>query len=181
MASVLAVLDGARLPFDGSSSKLLYYMLERPAGCDVTIDHNTFEIRYGWNPARHRYMADAAAGVVSGLLSFAQYSGAVQSARLTVGPATVPAGEFLLEWSFGTRLVWLDRSRDGALIRIRDAASHDLSTMPDPIAHEVRFDDFAEAITCPRCGAQSQRYRRLLGDALVCPTCARSFTLGDSP
>src|ERR1700733_12156049 len=65
---VQAALAGtARLPLDGGSTKLLYFMLERKHGCDVTMTRDTFQIQYGWHLAYHRYDHDLAPRVVSWL------------------------------------------------------------------------------------------------------------------
>jgi len=40
---VRACLAGERLPLDSGATKLLYYMLERPEGCDVTVTVDRFQ------------------------------------------------------------------------------------------------------------------------------------------
>jgi hypothetical protein len=185
MASVLAALDGEPFPLDGSSSKVLRFMLEHVDGCDVTISRDAFEIRFGWHPSRHRYFLHLAAPVVSELLRLARYAGPIQRLAAPIGPATIPALDFT-SWSFGKRVVWLDRSVDMISIHIRDAHAQATlpegpPTLPEPIGYKLELVDFPSPMACQRCNRESLRYRRLADGALLCPACARTFTLGDLP
>lgn len=182
MARAFAACDGERVPLDGGSSKVLRFMLERPEGCDAIVSRDVFEIRFGWHPSRHRYFHWLAPAVVSKLLHLAgQPAGPNVRARL--GPATIPALQFPA-WSFGERLLWLDRSQESISIRVRNVDGELLgapNVFPDPVAYELTFVNFPTALSCPACAIESLKYRRLSDGALLCAACGRSFVLGDMP
>lgn len=185
IASAFAALDGKAFPLDGSSSKVLRFMLEHVEGCDVAISVDAFEIRFGWHPSRHRYFLHLAAPIVSELLCLAHHVGPVQRLCASIGPATIPALEFP-SWSFGRRDIWLDRSGNNISIRIRDgngaaSVAEAPRPLPEPIGYKLEFVDFPSTMVCPRCEQEALRYRRLADGALLCPGCARTFTLGDLP
>jgi hypothetical protein len=174
----LDAFDGARYPLDVGSSKVLRFMLARPDGCDATVSPSRFEIRFGWHPARHRYVLRAAPPVVSELFRLADATPA-PSVRARIGPGTISiAGT--VSWSFGPRWLWMDASDTAASIRVRDATSRagkptDLEPLPEPIKYPRRFVDLAPPLPCPHCTTPAHRYRQLHDGSLVCPTCSRSF------
>jgi hypothetical protein len=186
VARAFAAFDGARYPLDGGSSKVLRFMLEGAEGCDATISPDAFEVRFGWHPSRHRYFLHVAPGIVSELLRLAGRRGPSPSVRARIGPATIPALQFP-SWSFGERLVWMDRSSGEVSISVRDGRSdHSVldrspEPLPEPIAYALQFVDFPTALACPRCATPGLKYRRLQDGALVCVSCGRSFVLGDLP
>jgi hypothetical protein len=180
MKRALAACDGQRFPLDGGSSKVLRFMLERPDGCDALISRDAFEIRFGWHPSRHRYFLRLACAVVSELFQLSGHADG-PTIRARIGPAAIPALQFPA-WSFGERLLWLDRSPEAIAIHVRDGRE-DLNqvarALPEPISYELNFIDFPSPLACTKCGAATERYRRLSDGALLCAACCRSFVLGD--
>ncbi|HEX7942532.1 MAG TPA: hypothetical protein VF488_12045 [Gemmatimonadaceae bacterium] len=119
----------ARIPLDGRGRKLLYYMLERSEGCDVTLMPDTFHLQYGWHLAYHRYSHDLAPQVVSWLCDaapigylragtlpwwFEVTADSTRERRVQVGSETVVRHEPLEpHWTYGPRRLWLERPPAG--------------------------------------------------------------------
>jgi hypothetical protein len=174
----LDAFDGARYPLDTISSKALRFMLARPDGCDATVSPSRFEVRFGWHPARHRYVLRAAPPVVSELFRLADAAPA-PSVRARIGPGTIPITG-AVSWSFGPRWLWMDASGTTVSIRVRDGTGRvgipaDSEPLPEPIKSPRRFVDLAWPLPCPHCATPALRYRQLQDGSLVCPACSRSF------
>jgi hypothetical protein len=177
---VLRVFEGHRRPLDAKSSKVLCFMLEGPEGCDATIEPGRFEIVFGWNPARHRYVSDTAPGVLSYLIESMCPLQNVGDLQAVVGPARVPSMAFGYTWAFERRRVWISRHSSNVTIMIRNVRLGEslASTLPLPAPIDVPTPilmDSTLPISCPTCGAESSRYRVLPGGFLVCSSCGCSF------
>jgi hypothetical protein len=182
-AALATVLGGRRLVFDGSASKMLMFMLEKPEGCDATIDANAFEVRFGWHPARHRYYLDLAAPVLSKILELAGVTGPIIEGRLSIGPAQVSNTDFV-PWSFDRRFVWIASTPETVriLVRAREGESDDETrpdALPDPIEMNPLYLTFPTAAGCPHCQLSAEKYRHLRDGSLVCQSCGRSFNISD--
>jgi len=176
-AQVLRVLNGERVPLDSRSSKTLRFMLESSEGCDVLLEPGRFEVRFGWNRARHRYSPETGTVVVSYLLGAMKAAEGAADLQGLIGPAAVPALDWL-PWSYERRRVWIRRSESSVTIMIRSAetVSESPASFPEPIEFPPPvFVDLAEVLSCPTCRATSSRFRELAGGFLVCGSCGGSF------
>jgi hypothetical protein len=167
------VFEGARYPLHPVGSKLLHFMLDGPEGCDATISASRFEIRYGRNASRHRYLLHPAPAVVSELFRLADAPPAA-SVRARIGPGMVP-------WPFDARWLWMDATSTTVSIRIRDATGRTgHPAVDEPLPEAItppapRFVDLTSPLRCPHCTRPARRYRQLRDGWLVCPACHRSF------
>ena len=192
---VRAALAGERFPLDAGSTKLLFYMLERPDGCDAWLTPGRFVIQYGWHLAHHPWVEDDAPRVVSWLCASAPagYLAAgtmpwwfpnperVSEERFGYGPdgkmarlASEPVGPC---WSYGARRVWFDATPERITLLVRDATvDPGPDAWPAPIEPPPAF--LAGDHPCPHCGDVPDRYRRLSDGSLVCMACGRSSVGG---
>jgi len=180
---VLRAFDGERPPPDGGSSKVLRLMLAPPQGCDAVLTPGRFEIRFGWHPARHRYVPGIAPGAVACLLDFAR-APHTRHIQAVIGPASVPATQ-LGAWSFEPRRIWIDASDERVTISVRRAEPGDGRDSPAPLPEPIDFPaptltEFSDPVSCPTCAEQATRFRELGGGYLVCGACGCSFPLPDS-
>lgn len=172
--AVTSALRGASFALDPGSSKMLWYMLEDPRGCDAEITPSWFWIRYGRTFSPHRYVMQVAPAVVSFLLDGA---GLPPTRRLTrrLGPATVPAfRDRYPSWAFGARYVLIEALIARTVIRIRDtepALADGLPEIPPHLGPSFVVLDR----TCPHCGLVPDRYRVLHDGSHVCLSCGRSM------
>jgi hypothetical protein len=148
-------------------SKMLWYMLEQPEGCDAWLTHDRFVVQYGWHLAHHRYDRDVGVEVLAWLRR-----------RIGGSCGVVPAGAFPMigkfpSWRFGARAAWIADQPERTTIQIRDATSPELppgappSIEPPPVY-------IAGANACPHCGSIPERYRVLRDGAQVCLACGAS-------
>jgi hypothetical protein len=166
-----------RLPMTGGTSKMLHFMLESPEGCDALVSSDIFQIRFGWNPARHRYILGVASSCVSQLLTWAGVSSVHGEVQALLPAAHVPARSFV-PWSFSARQLWLREDPSQVVFAIRAGeVSPEGLPWPAPIeemASTPRWRQIDPPVPCPHC-QQFVEHARDVGDALICPHCARSF------
>jgi hypothetical protein len=166
----LAALDGTSVPLSAAGSKMLWYMLEQPEGCDAWITRERFVVQYGWHLSHHRYFSDVAVEVTSWLFDVLGAREGVLSADAL---PTIPP---FMAWSYGPRAVWIAATTDKITIQIREAVSAVLpAEPPSPIEPPIEY--VAGTRPCPSCGCTPDRYRRLRGGALVCLACGASSTI----
>jgi len=182
-AAALQTFEGHRYPLDGGASKVLQFMLERPEGCDADLSADRFEIRFGWHPARHRYVLRTAPPLLSQLLTLAAVPSGEVHVHAKIGPATIPAVRFP-PWSFDPRLIWLEASSSAITIQVRTPSGGKDSTeppprIPPPIEPPPKFLEFPAPFACPHCSTPALRFRHLHEGPLVCGSCGRSFRLDD--
>jgi hypothetical protein len=154
---------------DDACTKQLYYMLERPEGCDATVTADSFVVQYGWHLAHHHYEVELAAGVLRFLVEAAP-DGLLPAGTLRVWYLD-NAGR-RPQWAYGARRVWIDESPERTLIMIRDATIDPGPARPPPIEPAPVF--VTGEHPCPHCGVVPERYRRLRDGALVCLACGAS-------
>jgi hypothetical protein len=186
-AQVQAILAGAaRTPLADTGTKLLYYMLERHHGCDVTVTPERFYIQYGWHTAHHRYVDTFALQVVSWLCDAAPtgylpagslpwwFEASDTSTVNIYADGTALQSRYPLEprWAYGARRIWIDRAPDSVVLRVRDATiDPGAASIPTPIEPPIEY--LPGAHPCPHCGIVPERYRKL-GGSVVCLACGAS-------
>ena len=169
------------MPLSGGAAKTLKFMLERPDGCDAVIREDEFEIRYRWNPARHRYLMELAPAVVSQLLRWSRLTGTVDRFKATIGPRQVVAPSYG-DWFFDPRGLWIDACEPDIRIWVRAAMGPHQTLedeppdpLPAPPSTEQTFRELVNPMPCPHCQGASDRFRELRSGILVCAVCGCSF------
>lgn len=170
-----------RVEPDAGDEKLMSYMLQG-AGADLEVTARALTIRYDWNPCRHRYVTNAAPGIVSKLLEWCK-ARVVTAPRAFRFPGTLVPRSGLF-WELIERSeafdVWFFPD-DAVKVMVRrsrlDAERPLADAPPPPIRFEYRNVNLAQSIACPHCGHVSDSYRDLSG-AWLCSKCARSFPVG---
>ena len=122
--SLQQAFQGQRFELTGGASKMLRLLLERPDGCDVRITRARFEVKFPWHPSLHPYDLYLAPLVVSQLLFWSKHVVPKDPIRILIGPETIRGFDYKT-WSFGRRLLWIERTEDEVTIQVRDGATHE--------------------------------------------------------
>ncbi len=165
-ARALAALDGVSVPLSAAGSKMLFYMLHEPEGCDAWITREGFVVQYGWHPSHHHYYSRVATEVTSWLFD------ELRGRRGILSAGALPAIAPFIAWSYGARAVWIVATTDEIRIQIREAGSVELPEQPGSIEPPIEY--VAAAWPCPSCSVTPDRYRRLRRGGLVCLACGAS-------
>lgn len=167
--AVLGVLRGKRLAFDAATWKMLDFILNDSAGCDVEITPSSFTLAWSRNKT-HSYYLWSAPGVVSFLLDGTEFPATRRLVR-QLGPTTVPGGERFPERTFEQRYVRIEALIARLVIRVRASEAALDAELPEIPA---RDDAPRFAHACPHCARVPERYRVLSDGGLVCLACGRS-------
>lgn len=161
---------------DEGDGKLLKCILDRNQGADLEIAWSHFVIRYGWYPSRHRYFLDAAGGVASGLMEWCGIERVLEPC-VAVMPGRSNARVGRLTLTFQTQHVWF-LPGEAILVVVRPASERaeppSITAPPPPIRYVHRSLAVPDGCACPHCAVVSDTLR-VIGEALICPACHRSF------
>ena len=146
-----------------SCSKMLWYMLEQPEGCDAWLTPERFVVQYGWNLAHHPYHREVGAEVLAWLRRH------VAGARGELGAGAFPMIDQFKSWHFTARSVWIADEPDRTVIQIREATTSALPALIEPPPVYI-----TGARPCPHCAAVPERYRVLRDGGHVCLACGAS-------
>ena len=173
----LEAFSGRVFPLGQPEWKVARLLLSSAGGCDVRITPEQFEVRHGSHFRATEYFPEPIPGVVGQLLTWSGQPLPATEVRVLLDPAL--AARRLPKWHLAPRLLWMRAEPEQIRIAVRDGTGksrEDLANWPEPFPPFVpRYVDLAEALACPHCANAARRYRQLVDQSLVCPSCGRSF------